>query len=527
MDSILKVTGLTKKYEDNYALNKVDFELKRGEIHGLVGANGSGKSTFLNILFGNSIIRETGGYSGEIIIDKENTYIKDTSSAVELGIGMVHQEFALIGDLNIASNIKINRENLNKKTEKILGKDFARVDVKRNKEDSEKALSILGIDIDPSLKVFNLSTNIKQFVEIAREIDKVNLKILMLDEPTASLNEEDSKLLLSSLKRIKEQGSSIIFISHRLEEVVEICDRITIFRDGEVVSSYSKEAFDIPKIAMDMTGKKVVKTLRKEKDIKENILLSFKDVEVNYGQRNTKGISLDIYEGEILGITGLAGHGQDIFPYGLMDVYEMSGDVRFNGEKIVPGDIEDITKKGIYILPDERKEMGLLLDSPIWKNIVFSSCHLSTEFLKIPWFKSFSPLKSNAMYEHTDNMIEDLNIKCRDKYQLVRELSGGNQQKVCLARAITTKPKLLFVGEPTRGIDLYSKELILDMLLETNIQDKVTIVVSSGELGELKRICDRIVVMYEGKVFDILKPDDSDQAFSLAILGARRVDSEK
>src|SRR5699024_2970962 len=204
---------------------------------------------------------------------------------VKNGIGMVHQEFALLGDLDISSNIKINRENTNKKTEKLLGKDLALVDVKKNREDAKIALSLLGVDVNTNLFIKELSVNIKQFIEIARELDKENLKILMLDEPTASLNREDTKLLLEALKDIARKGTSIIFISHRLEEVTEICDRITVLRDGEKVANYLRKDFNIDKIAIDMVGRQVVKVLREKKEMSNKDLISFDNVKVDYGER--------------------------------------------------------------------------------------------------------------------------------------------------------------------------------------------------------------------------------------------------
>ncbi len=519
--------SLTKKFDENYALENVNFNLKKGEIHGIVGANGSGKSTLLNILFGSSYIEETGGYEGDICIDGKKVNIKNTYDAINNGIGMVYQEFALLGDLDISSNIKINRENIYPNTEKLLGKDFALVDIKKNQKDAQMSLFKVGTNINTNLLVKDLPVNIKQFIEIARELDKNNLKILMLDEPTASLNKEDTKLLLESLKNIASTGTSIIFISHRLEEVVELCDRLTILRDGNIIANYSRDEFLIDKIAIDMVGKQVVEVLREKNEIAEKDLISFNNIEVDYGERTFKDISLNVKEGEILGVTGLAGHGQEIFGYGLMGLYPMRGEVIFDGNKIVPGDIQSIFSNGIYMLPDERKEMGLLLEEPIWQNIIFGAWERKKNFLKNPKLKGMSFLNYRAIEEYAENMVEDLNIKIRDIYQSTRELSGGNQQKVCIARAMTIEPRILFIGEPTRGIDIYSKELILDMLIKMNKEKGMTIVISSGEIGELKRVCDRIAIMFEGKVFGIFDSKEKDEILSLAISGRKFEDYEE
>lgn len=514
---ILKIENLSKSFNGTKALKNISLNLKKGEIHGVVGANGSGKSTLMNILFGSKHIRETGGYEGDIFIHNEKVEIKNTYDAMKYGIGMVHQELALLGELDISSNIKINRENIIYNT-KIL-RDFGIVDVDKNNNDAKSSLSKVGIDLDPTKKVKDISTNFKQFIEIAREIDNTSLNILMLDEPTSSLNIEETKILLSHLKDLAESGISIIFISHRLEEVVEICHRVTVLRDGEIIKEYRKEDYDINKLALDMIGKEVVRTLRHRKKYAGSPILSFKNIEVSYGNNKHTNISLDINEGEVLGITGLAGHGQEVFGYGLMGLYDMNGDIQYKGEKLNIGDTNSIVKKGIYLLPDERKEMGLLLNHSIWENLVFESYDKQSKFMKYPRLKHLSPLDYKNIYSYSNNMVAELNIKVRDIEQEIKELSGGNQQKVCIGRAITINPEVLFVGEPTRGIDIYSKEIILDMLLKLNEEKNTTIIISSGEISELKRVCDRIAIMYENRVFKIFHKDFDSEEFSLAISG--------
>lgn len=254
-------------------------------------------------------------------------------------------------------------------------------------------------------------------------------------------------------------------------------------------------------------------------------MLAFKDVSVSYGYKKHENISLDVKKGEILGITGLAGHGQEIFAYGLMGLYEMKGNVEYKGKKITIGDTSSIVKNGIYFLSDERKEMGLILEKSVWENLVFESYDRQTRFIKYPRLKNISFLNYKAIKEYSVNMIDELNIKTSSINQKVKELSGGNQQKVCIGRAITIEPEVLFVGEPTRGIDIYSKEIILDILIKLNKENNTTIVVFSGEISELKRICDRIAVMYENQVFKIFDNDIDTYEFNLALSG-RGLDKE-
>lgn len=519
MEYILKIENLCKKFNNTTALNDVNFTLKKGEIHGLIGANGSGKSTLMNILCGNKNIAETGGYDGEILIQGNKATILSALDAKKHGIGMVHQELSLFKKLSVSNNIKINKENIYSKT-KLLN-HFALVDEKTNRINAEMCLTKLGIDINPNTKVEKLSSNLKQFVEIAREIDNNNIKVLMLDEPTSSLNVEETKLLLDHLRELAKSGISIIFVSHRLEEIKKICDKVTVLRDGEVVNTYEKSEINVNTLALDMVGKNIVHTKSKGKSQINKDILLFNNVSISYGETEKKNISLNIKKGEVLGITGLAGHGQEIFGYGLMGLYDMEGETLFQGEKITPGDIENIYNSGIFLLSDNRKEMGLLIDRPLWENIVFGTYDKRKEFLKYPMLKNLSFLDYKEIFNYCENIIKSLNIKVDNIHQPVRELSGGNQQKICIARAITALPKLLFVGEPTRGIDIYSKEIILNMLLEINEKHNTTVVVSSGEIGELKRVCDRIVVMYENEVFDIFEGDFDSERFNLALSGRR------
>ncbi|WBW99009.1 sugar ABC transporter ATP-binding protein [Oceanirhabdus sp. W0125-5] len=526
MKSVIKINNLSKSFGNVEALKNVDFELREGEIHGLIGANGSGKSTFLNILFGNPKIEETGGYSGEIIVDGDKKKISSPSASIKSGIGMIHQEFALISNMNVAENIKINREQAYGITEKLFGRSFAYINKKKNHEDAQEILNTLGIKLNTNIKVCNLSTSMKQFIEIAREIDKENLKVLMLDEPTAVLNKEDSDTLIEILKGIAKRGTAIIFVSHRLEEVVNLCDKATILRDGEVAAVYDKEEFNIEKIAEDMIGHKVVKVQREKKEISKETILSFENFAVNMPGEEASEVNLNINKGEILGITSLAGHGKMALGYGIMGMYDTEGTVNYKGENLDLNDSGKIIDKGIYMLPDDRKNMGLLLNHSVRDNVIFAALQNKNRFLKRFFIDSLGMLNKKESHEHVEHAIEKFNIKCSSMYQSVRELSGGNQQKVCIARGVALNPEVLFVAEPTRGVDIGAKERILDMLLNINEEKNTTIVIASSELEELKRVCDRILVMYEGKVFKILDPDSDDRDFALALSGERGVMSE-
>ena len=524
---MLKTINLSKQFSGIYALKNINFDLRKGEIHGIVGANGSGKSTFLNILFQDLNIHKTGGYEGEIIFEDNKLEIMNTREAIKMGIGKVYQEFALINNMDIASNIKINNSNTIKSTY-FMGNNLGYIDKEKNDREAKEVLDELCLTLDVSRNVENLMVNTKQFIELAREISNDNLKVLLLDEPTASLNKEDVEIFIEAIQSLKNKGVSIIFISHRLDEIERLCDRVSVFRDGEIVEIYEKEDFDMEQIAIDMIGKKVNKVVNHDrKDNDNKTILEFKDVSIKDGNHNIKDINIDIKEGEILGITSLAGHGHTALSYSIMGLLETQGDINYK-EKILELKRPDKTiQQGIVMIPDERKERGVLLDSSVRDNIIFTSCYSKNRFLRNKKLKGLSLLDNFNIKNQVNQSIEEFNIKCSSQKQKLRELSGGNQQKICIARAVLTNPEVLFINEPTRGIDIYSKEIILESLIKINKENNTTIVLASSEIDELKRLCDRIIVMYEGKIFDILSPNESDETFSLAISGKRRECYEK
>lgn len=507
---MLEVKHLSKQFDGNYVLKNINLKIKDGKVYGIIGANGSGKSTFMNILNGKALIAETGGYEGEILIDGTAVSIDSHSQSVAHGIAMVHQEPALFSGLSVTRNIKINRENIKGKNAVL--PEFSYVDYKKDEEEAEKVLEMIGAQIAPDRMIDSLSLNQKQFVELARELDNENIRLLILDEPTSSLNITETKRLLKCIHDIAVRGIAVIFISHRLEEVMEICDVVAVLRDGELVSTYEKSEFSVSRFADDMVGREIVKAERKREVQSREVLLS-------YDKMNGTERRLDIYEGEVVGITGLAGQGQEQFSEGLFGLRAGDYETRFCGEELKKGDSSALVKKGIYYLSEDRSGTSLFLESPIWKNMIFGTEHRHPEFMSMPKFLPLSFLKKKTIKEYSQKMIDELNILCSGPGQKLRELSGGNQQKVCISRAITFGPKLLFVGEPTRGIDIYSKELILSWLLEMNQKNGTTVVITSGEIEELIRICDRVVVMYQGQIFKIFEEDMDSEEIMLSLYG--------
>lgn len=521
---VLKMDNIAKTYGDNRVLKGVNLCIKPGEIHALMGENGAGKSTLMNILFGMPVIHSTGGFEGTVEIAGQPANIDTPLKAMELGIGMVHQEFMLIPGFTVTENIKVGREistpNL---VSRIVGRSMETLDLEAMARDARKALKTIGLQIEDYVKVAGLPVGYMQFIEIAREIDKTGIKILVFDEPTAVLTESEADRLLEAMRVISSQGIAIIFITHRLDEVMAVADSMTILRDGEFVARKEVKDSNVVEIAELMIGRKVEKlfddNLPDNRTLSdEQIAVSLKNYYVDMPGEQVRGINLDIRKGEIFGIGGLAGQGKLGIPNGIMGLYKAIGEVKINGKSLNLDKLGDALLHKVAFVSEDRRGVGLLLDESIEQNIVFSAMQTNNRFLKkIGWIKLYDTVKAKA---HAQEMVERLDIRCTGIKQRSGSLSGGNQQKVCLARALTLEPDVLFVSEPTRGIDIGAKKLVLEYLAHLNRETGMTIIIVSSELVELRSISDRIAIVSDGKLACILKPDDSDANFGLAMSGA-------
>lgn len=518
--TLLQIKDISKFYGENQVLKDISIEIKKGEIHGLVGENGAGKSTLMNILFGMPVIHSTGGFDGEMILDGKPFAPKTPMEAMNMGIGMVHQEFMLIPGFTITENIKLNRENTKATLlSKIIGPNLEKLDMNKMRHDSKDALKKLHMNIDEFLPVAGMPVGFMQFIEIAREIDKSNLKLLILDEPTAVLTESEAEKFLEVIRELSEMGISILFITHRLNEIKETTDSLTILRDGGLVKSVATKDISIVEMARLMVGRVVTETVTTVKDLdaEQETFIKLEDFVVNMPGERIKGIDLDIKKGEILGIGGLAGQGKIGLANGIIGLYPTKGKIIKNGKEMPLNNPREMLKERIAFLSEDRKGVGLLLDDPIDLNIAFTSIEINDKFIK-----KIGPIKmvnKSELRSHGNKMIKDLDIRCTGPNQDTRYLSGGNQQKVCIARALTLEPELLMVSEPTRGIDIGAKNLVLDTLVKLNKEKNTTIIITSSELAELRQISDRIAIISEGKVHTILSPNASDEEFGLAMAG--------
>ena len=528
MTNVLEMQNISKRYGESYVLRDVSLSIKPGEIHALLGENGAGKSTLMNILFGMPVIHSTGGYEGTVLVDGQETRILSPQHAMEQGIGMVHQEFMLIPGFTITENIKLNRE-IAKPTlfSRILGKELESLDFDAMNADARNDLENVGFHLPETAKVAGLPVGYMQFVEIAREIDKSGVKLLVFDEPTAVLTESEATQLIAVMKSIAQRGVAIIFITHRLDEVMNAADNITILRDGKLVATRRIEDTNLMEMASLMVGRGDENLLGIQKTARAagvEIALKISGLSVNMPGERVTGIDLEVHKGEILGIGGLAGQGKVGVPNGIMGLFPAEGEVELFGQPLPLNNAREALKAGLASVSEDRRGVGLLLDQSIEDNIVFSAMQVHSDFLMGPKFLSIK--NGREVRKFAQQMIRELDIRCRTPLQNTGTLSGGNQQKVCIARALALRPKFLFVSEPTRGIDIGAKRLVLETLVKLNQEQGLTIVMISSELMELRSICDRIAIVSEGHIADILKPEDSDASFGLAMSGIKASEME-
>ncbi len=520
---VLQMKNITKRYGENTVLDGVSLCVRPGEIHALLGENGAGKSTLMNVLFGMPVIHTTGGFEGSVSIDGEETNILSPHDAMEKGIGMVHQEFMLLPGFTITENIKLNREITTPTiASRIFGKNLEKLNMKAMAADARKALDSVGMSIDEYTLVKGMPVGYMQFVEIAREIDKKGIKLLVFDEPTAVLTESEADQLIKVMKQIAASGIAIIFITHRLDEVIAAADSITILRDGKLAAVRETKGTNAMELAELMVGRKgegIVDGAHVNRPHSDKIALEVHNLCVAMPGEEVKGVDFTVYEGEILGIGGLAGQGKIGIPNGIMGLYPASGDVKFYGQEHVLGDPRKALESGISMVSEDRRGVGLLLEQSIEDNMVYNAMQINNEYLKKYLF--FSLRDSAKIRATAKDMIQKLDIRCTSPLQPTGTLSGGNQQKVCIARALLMNPKLLFVSEPTRGIDIGAKKLVLETLVRLNEEQGMTIVMVSSELMELRSICSRIAIVSEGKVVDVLKANDSAADFGLAMSGIK------
>ena len=485
-DLVLEVKGIDKSFPGTKALSGVNFQLRKGEIHALVGENGAGKSTLMNIIDGIHRLD-----AGEIFINGTKVDIRSPLDAQKSGIGFVHQEIAVCPHVTVAENVYMAAINTSKKlfvSYKGLYKKTAAV---------LRPLS----RIEPDMKVADLSISNQQVVEIAKALT-LECKILIFDEPTAALTESETEALFRIMRELKKQGISIIYISHRMAEVFEECDRVSILRDGCYIGTYAVADMTPQEVVNKMVGRQIgdlypSKTGGHTED--SEVLLDVKNL--SNGDR-FKHINFRLYKGEILGLSGLVGAGRSELAKAICGLYpKHSGEILFKGNALNIQNYEDAIQQGIVYLTEDRKVEGVFLDLSIRQNIAV---------MDIQQVSSRGIVDRKREQALAQKNSENLRIKYSSLSQPVSSLSGGNQQKVLIAKLLSVNPAIILMDEPTRGIDVGAKSEI-HKLLRTLADQGVGIIMISSELPEVIGMCDRVLVMHEGEQCGIVSGDDINE----------------
>ncbi len=489
MKKILQLENIVKTFPGVKALDDVNLDLNEGEIHILLGENGAGKSTLMKILSGAYIADE-----GKIIIDGKEIKITNPKDAQDQSIAIIYQEFNLIPDLTVAQNIYLGREPCNK---------FGTIDYAKMEKDSRETLNFLGIDIDPKVRVSTLGVAMQQLVEVAKAIslESGKLKILIMDEPTAALSEVEIAQLFETIKKLKSNGVSIIYISHRLQEISIIGDRITVLRDGKTIGTRNVNETNLDELISMMVGREVTKTrMRLKNHSTDEICLNVQDVHQKNGK--LKNVSINVKKGEIVGMSGLVGSGRTELANAIFGIDPIdSGSIELMGKKIKKPSPATSIKNGLGFIPENRKEDGLALNMNIKSNVVQASLKLLFPHLYI---------SSKKETDTASKLCAALQVNTKDMMRLVINLSGGNQQKVVLAKWLCPNSDVLIFDEPTRGIDVGAKEEIHNLMIELT-KKGVGILMISSDLPEIINLSDRIYVMREGKIIKELSGETTNQ----------------
>ncbi|WP_066686386.1 xylose ABC transporter ATP-binding protein [Christensenella intestinihominis] len=492
-DNILEMRDITKSFSGIKALSDVNFTIKRGEIHALCGENGAGKSTLMKVLSG---VWPCGSYEGKIILNEKECEFHNVRESEQAGIAIIYQELALVSEMDAGENVFLNAWHMKN----------GLIDFPSVYYHTKQICQELKMNIDPTRKVREFGVGIQQLIEIAKALAK-KADILVLDEPTASLTESEVDILMEFLRGLKEKGVTCIYISHKLDEVLNISDNVTVLRDGKTVGTYQTAGLDEAFLIRQMVGRELSDRFPyKTRELGETVF----EVE-NYNvmkedDRDKKmldDISFSVRKGEIVGISGLMGSGRTELALSLFGFLKgkKTGNVRLRGKETHIDSPSDAIRKGLGMVSEDRKRLGLFLDQSVVKNIVAAS---------LPKISRHGVIDENEQIYLAKKYEEELKIKTPSLQADVKSLSGGNQQKVVLAKWLMTEPDVLFLDEPTRGIDVGAKYEIYNIMMDL-AKRGVAIIMISSELPEVLGMSDRIIVMHEGKITGELSHDEANQ----------------
>lgn len=481
----IEMKGIDKSFGTNQVLKNAGFYLKDGEVHALMGENGAGKSTLMKIL--------TGVYTkdaGTVYVDGKEVLYKNPQEAEKAGIVFIYQELNVLFDLTVEENLFMGKE---------ITKRFGICDKKAMREKAQEVMDRMGVNIPVNALMSDLSVGQQQMVEICKAL-MVDAKVLIMDEPTAALTQSETKVLFEVIKSLREKGVSIVYISHRMEEIFELCDRITVLRDGAYVDTRYIKDINMDDIVQMMIGRTIGERFpKREVKIGDEVLR----VEGLSHEKLFRNVSFSVRAGEVLGFSGLMGAGRtEIMQAIFGNIPLKEGKIFIEGKEVVITNPRQAIKAGIGFITEDRKTEGLLLEKSIAENI---------EIANLNKISKNSVLQKSKQKELVKKGIEEFRIRCFGPEHECHNLSGGNQQKVVLAKWIYTDPKILILDEPTRGVDIGAKKEIYSVINDLAAKGVAVILVSS-ELPEVLGMSDRIAVVHEGKITGILNAEEADQA---------------
>ncbi|MBU5466717.1 ABC transporter ATP-binding protein [Virgibacillus sp. MSJ-26] len=502
MDYVVEMLDIRKEFPGIIANNNVTVQLKKGEIHALLGENGAGKSTLMNVLFGLYQPEK-----GEIRVRGEQVKITDPNVANDLGIGMVHQHFMLIDTFTVTQNIILGSEPT------VGGK----INIKKAEKEIQELSDQYGLRVDPRAKVRDISVGMQQRVEILKTLYR-GADVLILDEPTAVLTPQEIDELIDIMKSLVKEGKSIILITHKLKEIMRACDRCTVIRKGEGIGTVNVADTNTTELATMMVGRSISFETEKSQAKPQDTILKINDLVVKDSRKleAVKGLDLEVRAGEIVGIAGIDGNGQTELIEAVTGLTKSeSGSIKLRDKEIMNLSPRKVTESGLAHIPQDRHKYGLVLDVSIGENMV-----LQTYYQKP--FSKWSILNYKEIFKKAETLIDEYDVRTPTIHTKARALSGGNQQKAIISREVDRSPDILIAAQPTRGLDVGAIEFIHNRLIEERDKGKAILLISF-ELDEILDLSDKIAVMFDGKIVATRKPEEtSEQEIGLLMAGSNQ-----
>ncbi|HEX2864184.1 MAG TPA: ABC transporter ATP-binding protein [Deinococcales bacterium] len=493
--------AITKRFPLVLANDNVNLSVRWGEVHALVGENGAGKSTLMNILYG---LQPPD--SGEILLDGEAVQLRDARDSMARGVGMVHQHFMLVEPLTVTENIILGAEP----------SSGPNLDYSRARRDVTALIKQFGFAVSADAKIENLPVGLQQKVEILKTLYR-RAEILILDEPTAVLTPLETEELFKFIREFAAQGNAVIFITHKLREVIEVSDTISVMRDGKMVGSVANKNITPPEIARMMVGREVILKVEKDQAKPGAPALELKDVRVKSrdGQERVRGVSFTVREGEIVGIAGVEGNGQSQLVEAITGLAPSTGEIRYLGRSIHNADAYKVRHAGVSHIPEDRNERGLVLDYSTAENLILG------DHGDPPYTGQFGMLNFPVIEAAALKRIEQFDVRPRSTRLSAHSYSGGNAQKIIVARELSRQPKVLVASQPTRGVDIGAIEFIHSELVRAR-DNGLGVLLVSADLGEVMSLADRILVMYEGEIVgEVPAAEATEEKLGLLMAGVK------